>query len=82
MPAAAAPPQMQQFNTPPPFAYGMPPPNFMYPPNTWQMPWQQPAPQMLGSDGKPLMPKPGMIDPQVNAPANGTTHAHKFTMER
>lgn len=26
----APPSQMQQFNTPPPFAYGMPPPNYMY----------------------------------------------------
>lgn len=67
MPAPGGPAQMQQFNTPPPFAYGMPPPNFMYPPNAWQMPWQQPAaPQMMGADGKPMMPKPGIIDPQVN----------------
>lgn len=65
MPNPNVPAQMQQFNTPPPFAYGMPPPNFMYPPNTWQMPWQQQAPPIIGADGKPMMPKPGMIDPQV-----------------
>lgn len=54
------PAQMQtQFNTPPPFAghFGMPPPNYMYPP--WSMPWQQPMPQQIGND------KSRIIDPQV-----------------
>lgn len=53
------PAQMQtQFNTPPPFAgFGMPPPNYMYPP--WSMPWQQPMPQQMGND------KSRIIDPQV-----------------
>lgn len=55
----APPAQMQtQFNTPPPFGFGMPPPNYMYPPNPWSMPWQQPMPQM-GND------KSRMVDPQV-----------------
>lgn len=55
------PAQMQtQFNTPPPFAgFGMPPPNYMYPP--WSMPWQQPMPQQpIAND------KSRIIDPQVN----------------
>lgn len=63
MPMQNQPPpgQMQnQFNTPPPFAgFGMPPPNYMYPPNPWSMPWQ-PMPQPMGND------KSRIIDPQVN----------------
>lgn len=57
----APPAQMQtQFNTPPPFAgFGMPPPNYMYPPNPWSMPWQ-PMPQPMAND------KSRIIDPQVN----------------
>lgn len=48
-----------QFSTPPPFTgFGMPPPNFMYPPNPWSMPWQQPMPQQMGNDKR-------IIDPQV-----------------
>lgn len=55
------PAQMQtQFNTPPPFAsFGMPPPNYMYPPNPWTMPWQQPMSQQMGNN------KSQIIDPQV-----------------
>lgn len=48
-----------QFNTPPPFAgFGMPPPNYMYPP--WSMPWQQPLPQQQIANDKSRI-----IDPQV-----------------
>lgn len=48
-----------QFNTPPPFAgFGMPPPNYMYPP--WSMPWQQPMPQQQIANDKSRI-----IDPQV-----------------
>lgn len=55
----APPAQMQtQFNTPPPFGFGMPPPNYMYPPNPWSMPWQQPMPQMSNDKSR-------MVDPQV-----------------
>lgn len=62
MPMQGPPAQMQtQFNTPPPFAgFGMPPPNYMYPPNPWSMPWQQmPQHGQMGND------KSRMIDPQV-----------------
>lgn len=56
------PTQMQNFNTPPPFAgFGMPPPNYMYPPNPWSMPWQQPMPQQMAND------KSRNIDPQVSS---------------
>lgn len=56
------------------FPIGMPPPNYMYPPNPWSMPWQQQVPP-IGPDGKPIMPKPGMIDPQVR------TLAHEFVVK-
>lgn len=62
LPIQSGPPaQMQtQFNTPPPFTgFGMPPPNYMYPPSPWSMPWQQPLPQQMTND------KSRIIDPQV-----------------
>lgn len=66
----APPTQMQpQFNTPPPFAYGMPPPNYMYPPNPWSMPWQPPVQQPMQNDASKSMMKSGMIDPQILARA-------------
>lgn len=60
-PQGGPPAQIQtQFNTPPPFGFGMPPPNYMYPPNPWSMPWQ-PMPQQMGND------KSRIIDPQVSS---------------